>query len=66
MPTIRIPKEHWGKVWRTLVASGPIGRFSKELVYQVSEEQVRLLRRKKLPFQLLTEANGRLADEDHT
>jgi hypothetical protein len=65
MPTIRIPQKHWGKVWRILVASGPISRVSQEAVYHVSEKQVRLLRRSKLPFELVTEANGRLADESH-
>jgi len=65
MPTIRIPQEHWGKVWRALVASGPIARVSQEPVYQVSAEQLRLLRRNKLPFLLVSEANGSPADEDH-
>jgi hypothetical protein len=53
MPAIRIPQEHWGKVWRALVASGPISRVSPEPIYLVSEEQLRLLRRKKLPFELI-------------
>jgi hypothetical protein len=57
MPTIRIPQEHWGKVWRALVASGPISRVSEEPVYQVSDEQLRLLRRRKLPFELIPKAN---------
>jgi hypothetical protein len=47
MPTIRIPQEHWGKVWRTLVASCPISRLSQEPVYLVSDQQLRLLRKKK-------------------
>ena len=58
MPTIRIPPEHWGRVWRALVASGPLARISQEPVYQVSAEQLRLLRRRKLPFELMPEANG--------
>jgi hypothetical protein len=57
MPAIRIPEEHWGKVWRVLVASGPISRVSLQPVYYVSEEQVRLLRRKKLPFKLVRSPN---------
>jgi hypothetical protein len=65
MPTIRIPQEHWGKVWRALVAAGPVARVSQEPVYQVSEEQLRLLRHRKLPFQLVSEANGRQADDAH-
>jgi hypothetical protein len=65
VPTIRIPQEHWGKVWRALVASGPISRLSDEPVYQVSDEQLRLLRRKKLPFELVVPANDRRVDEAH-
>jgi hypothetical protein len=59
MPQIRIPQEHWGKVWRALVASGPIARVSQEPVYVVSERQLRLLRRKKLPFELVPLPDGR-------
>jgi len=53
MPTIRIPDGHWGEVWRALVASGPISRIDQEPVYLVSDRQLRLLRRKKLPFELV-------------
>jgi hypothetical protein len=65
MPIIRIPQEHWGRVWRALVASGPISRLDQEPVYQVSDEQLRLLRRNKLPFDLVSETNGRDADKNH-
>jgi hypothetical protein len=61
MQAIRIPAEQWGKVWRVLVASGPISRLSQEPVYLVSERQIRLLRRKKLPFELVPPADGRRA-----
>jgi hypothetical protein len=57
MPTIRIPQEQWGKVWRALIAAGPISRLSQEPMYLVSDRQVRLLRRKKLPFDLVPPAN---------
>jgi hypothetical protein len=65
MPTIRIPQEHWGKVWRALVASGPISRISQEPIYLVSERQVHMLRRKKLPFELLPPADGQRARPKH-
>ncbi|HYT91602.1 MAG TPA: hypothetical protein VEL76_23015 [Gemmataceae bacterium] len=59
MPIIRIPDAHWGKVWRALVASGPISRIAQEPVYLVSDRQLRLLRRKKLPFEVVpSEGNG--------
>jgi hypothetical protein len=63
MITIRIPSEHWGRVWRALVAVGPVSRVSEEPVYLVSDEQVRLLRRKKLPFEVIPSANGRAPDK---
>ena len=59
MKAIRIPPEQWGKVWRELVAAGPISRLGEEPVYLVSEQQVRLLRRKKLPFELVATPNGK-------
>jgi hypothetical protein len=65
MPTIRIPADAWAKVWRALIASGPISRISEEPVYIVSEQQVRLLRRKKLPFELLDPANGQSPNANH-
>jgi hypothetical protein len=61
MPFIRIPEAQWEQVWRTLVASGPISRISQELIYSVSEQQIRLLRRKKLPFDLVAPPNGNKA-----
>jgi hypothetical protein len=63
MPRIRIPPEHWGKVWRTLVASGPVSRLSREPVYFVTDHQMRLLRRKKLPFELLVPPDGRATEQ---
>jgi hypothetical protein len=65
MQAIRIPEAQWGKVWRALVASGPISRISDEPVYLVSDRQVRMLRRKKLPFELLPPANGRKPGSNH-
>ena len=53
MQAIRIPEAHWGIVWRALVASGPVSRISQEPVYLVSDRQVRMLCRKKLPFKLV-------------
>jgi hypothetical protein len=58
MQAIRIPPDQWGKVWRVLVASGPISRLSSEPVYLVTDRQIRLLRRKKLPFELIPPVDG--------
>ena len=65
MVTIRIPREHWGSVWRVLVASGPVSRINEETEYLVSDEQVRILRRKKLPFEVVAAPNGRTTDRQH-
>lgn len=65
MPAIRIPEVQWGKVWRALVASGPISRISQEPVYFVSDQQLRLLRRKKLPFELVPLPDGHRAGPKH-
>lgn len=65
MPKIRIAPKHWGKFWRMLVASGPITRVSDEPVYVVTDRQVQLLRRKKLPFELLGQVNGSVTGEPH-
>ena len=65
MQAIRIPEEHWGKVWRALVASGPISRIDQEPVYVVSDRQLRLLRRKKLPFELVSPPAANGAEPKH-
>ena len=65
MPTIWIPQELWGKVWRALVASRPISRLSQEPLYHVSDAQLRRLRRMRLPFELVAECNDRRAEERH-
>jgi hypothetical protein len=65
LQAIRIPDEHWGKVWRALVAAGPISRVSQEPIYIVSDRQVRMLRRKKLPFEPVSLPDGRRPGRDH-
>jgi hypothetical protein len=65
MHTIRIPVERWDDVWDALVASGPISRVSEEPIYVISDQQLRMLRRKKLPFQLLDPPNGKNVDKKH-
>ena len=64
MHAIRIPDEQWGKVWRALVASGPISCIGPEPIYLVSDRQVHLLRRKNLPFEIVPPPNGRQAGEN--
>jgi hypothetical protein len=63
MQVIRIPQERWGEVWGALIASGPITRVSQEPIYVVSDRQIRLLRRKKLPFEVVGPAHSYFKDE---
>ncbi len=65
MQAIRIPEEHWGKVWRALVASGPVSCVGPPPVYLVSDRQLQLLRRKKLPFEIVPPPNGSKAGPNH-
>jgi hypothetical protein len=65
MQAIRIPEEHWGKVWRALVASGPISCIGPERIYLVSDRQVGMLRRKKLPFEIVPPPDGHKPARNH-
>jgi hypothetical protein len=65
MPMIKIPRDHWDEVWFALVSSGPISRVSEEPTYFVSERQVRMLRRKKLPFQVIDTSKNHAAGNKH-
>jgi hypothetical protein len=63
---IRIPETKWGEVWRTLVASGPISCIGPEPpIYLVSDGQIRLLRQKKLPFEIVATPDGRQPGRNH-
>jgi hypothetical protein len=65
MQAIRIPEAQWGTVWRALVAAGPVSRISQEPIYIVSDRQIRLLRRKKLPFEFVLLPDGRKPGPNH-
>ena len=65
MQKIRIPEEHWERVWWALVKSGPITRIDVEPIYLIDDEQLKLLRRKKLPFELLPLQNGQPRKNKH-
>jgi hypothetical protein len=65
MRAIRIPDEHWGKVWRALGAFGPLSCIGRPPVYLVSDRQLRMLRRKKLPFEIVPLPDGWNADRNH-
>ncbi len=58
MTKIRTAPGNWGRVWRALVAAAPVARISEEPIYLVTDDQVRLRRRKKLPFELMAPPNG--------
>jgi hypothetical protein len=63
--TIRIPRDQWGPVWQALVAAGPVSRVSEEPIYLVTDSQLRLLQRKKLPFEIVDSSNGHAAGKKH-
>ena len=65
MAAIRIPDAHWGKVWRALVASGPISCIGPERIYLISDRQLRMLRRNKLPFEVVPPPDGRNRSRNH-
>ncbi len=65
MPMICIPRDHWDEVWFALVSSGPISRVSEKPTYFVTDRQVRMLRRKKLPFQLITDSKNHIGGNKH-
>jgi hypothetical protein len=65
MQVIRIPDDRWGEVWHALIATGPISRISKDPIYIVSDRQVKMLRRKKLPFELVPPDNGEKLGRAH-
>ncbi|MCI0376270.1 MAG: hypothetical protein L0215_01555 [Gemmataceae bacterium] len=64
MATIRIPEDRWAEVWFALVASGPVSRLSQEPVYVVSDQQVKMLRRRKLPFEVIPDSDGAWKEKD--
>ena len=53
MPLIRIREKNWEEVWPALLDVGPFSRVEKDYVYDVSDEHVEMLRRRKLPFEQL-------------
>jgi hypothetical protein len=66
MPFVRISEKDWDAVWWELVFSGPISRLTKDLVYAISEKQLRLLQKKKLPFELVPfPNNGSATNNNH-
>ena len=65
MPFIRIPEKSWWEVWRFLISKGPISRVSQDFVYFIGEHQLKLLRRKKLPFEIVDAPNGKPPKKKH-
>jgi len=63
MHKIRIPQQHWGRVWKALLTIGPVTRISLDYVYLVSDRQLQFLRRKRLPFELVGTLNGAVLDK---
>jgi hypothetical protein len=58
MQAIRIPDDHWGKVWRALIAAGPLSGVGPPAIYLVNDRALRTLRRQELPFENVSLAHG--------
>lgn len=65
MKRIRIPKEHWERVWWELLQAGPITRVGRDYEYLISDKQFQMLRRRKLPFELVAHPNGQNESGKH-
>jgi hypothetical protein len=51
MPTIKIPKEEWGTIWKFLTAIGPVTRISTDYIYEISPQQLEALCNAGFPFE---------------
>ena len=58
-------QRYLGEVWFALLDVGPISRITHDRVYAVSDKHVRMLRRKKLPFELVETPNGPMPRKRH-
>ncbi len=53
MIKVRIPRETWHQVWKSLLQEGAVTRVSKDYVYLVSDRHVQILKEKQLPFEVI-------------
>ncbi|MBI1927606.1 hypothetical protein HYR99_25610 [Candidatus Poribacteria bacterium] len=53
MVKVRIPRETWHQVWKSLLQEGAVTRVSKDYVYLVSDRHVQILKDKQLPFEVI-------------
>ena len=51
MPKVKISRETWHKIWKTLLLEGAVTYVSEDYVYIVSERHLQILKEKQLPFE---------------
>ena len=53
MVKVRIPRETWHQVWKSLLQEGAVTRVSKDYIYLVSDRHLQILKEKQLPFEVI-------------
>jgi len=51
VPKVKIPRETWHKIWKTLLLEGAVTRVSEDYIYIISERHLHILKEKRLPFE---------------
>ena len=51
MIKVKIPRETWHKVWKSLIQEGPVTRVSKGYIYLISNRHLQILKEKQPPFE---------------
>ena len=51
MIKVKIPRETWHKVWKSLIQEGPVTRVSKGYIYLISNRHLQILEEKQPPFE---------------
>jgi hypothetical protein len=53
MIKVRIPRETWHQVWKSLLQEGAVTRVSQDYTYLVSDRHLQILKEKQLPFEVI-------------
>ena len=53
MVKVRIPRETWHRVWKSLLQEGAVTRVSQDYIYLISDQHLHILKEKQLPFEVI-------------
>ncbi len=53
MPTVRIPKHHWGKAWRAMIEIAPVRLVADDPVYEVLPAHIELLAAQGVAYEVV-------------